>query len=61
MAGHHLAVMPFEVDPAVLAHRLDTAGVGDVAGLYAVDAEALIKVERRRELRFVMRDVAEVS
>ncbi len=58
MARHELPVVPFIPDRSVRLPCADAAGVGDVAGLDAVDAEPLVQVERGAELLFVARDVA---
>src|SRR6185503_15715760 len=57
MTRHHLAVVPLEVNPSILTQRFDAARVGDVTGLHAVDAQALIEIEPRLELPLVVRDV----
>ena len=47
MARLHLAVVPFEMNAAIVAQRLHAAGVGHVAGLHGVDAELRVQIERR--------------
>ena len=58
MARLHLAVMPFEMDAAIVAQRLHAAGVGHVTGLHRVDAELRVQIERGAQLLFVHGDVA---
>jgi hypothetical protein len=57
MTRHHLTVVPLEVNPAILTQRFDSARIGNVTGLHAIDAEPLVKIEPGFELPFVVRDV----
>ena len=62
MPRHELPVVPLVTDRCRPRSRaLDAAGVGDVAGLDAVDAEPLVEVERGAELLFVAATLPPVS
>ena len=59
MLRHALAVMPFHPPLSRrIARRDDPAGVGDVAGLDHIDAQAAIKRHRVVQLRLIIGDIA---
>ena len=54
MACHVLAFMPGVVQLAVTADHLGLSGIGHVAGLDCIDAQLLVQIETRFQLRFVV-------
>ena len=57
MIHHGLTFVPFTQDCAVRPRRLDATGIGDVASLDGVHAQAAVEVERWPELSLIADDV----